>query len=176
MLIIHKYKQLMQNQSGVSLVEFLVGIVIMLLIMLPISSSLFTGIKAYQYNMAQSQNITNTRASLNTIGNELRYATAISVLPGTPSTMPNATVTYTTEGQPRTMYAIAGTPSTTKTLVIAYDGVVQNQIASNNLQSIVLTRDTVNTKRLTISAHLNNYSYTGSPQMTTEIIVIMPNM
>jgi|GEM_PF-1823252 len=166
----------MQNQSGISLVEVIIGMAIMLIIMAPISNSLNASIKSYQYNMAQNQNITSTRDCLNTIADELRYATAISVLSSTGSTLPGTQISYTVGTQSRTIDTVIDTPATSNTLVIAYDGAVQKQIALSNLQSITFTRNTITREKLTISVQLNNASYANSPTMTSSTNVIMQNM
>jgi len=166
----------LQDQLGISLVEVIIGMALMLIIIGPIASSLTAGIKSYQYNMAQNQNISSARESLNLIADELRYATEISILSSTSIIIPNkknTKITYKVGDVSRTIYTVTGTPSTTNTLVIAYDGIVQKKIAVSALQSIAFTRDT---KKIIISAQLNNNSYTNSPIMTSLTTVVLQNM
>lgn len=87
--------------------------------------------------------------------------------------MPTAQITYYVEELPRTITTTTGTPSTTNTLVVSYDGAVHKNVALNNLQSITIIR---NTKQLIITAHLNNHSYTSSPTIDLSTTVIMKNM
>ena len=99
-MLIRQYKKLLYDQSGISLVEILVGMAIMLIIIVPISSSLNSGIKAYQYNMSQARNTSSTRELLNAISDELRYAKDVSIVT---NTIP-VNITYTVAELPRTIY------------------------------------------------------------------------
>lgn len=167
-------KNVLQNQTGLGLLEVIVGMTIMLILITPISSSLYAAIKSYQYNMAQSQNIVATRSSLNAIEDELRYATAIhNILPETTFTLPNAQnvkIAYSVGNDARSIYTIEGKSSTTNVLVIAYNGTVQKNINLSNLQSITIKRDATNILKITITTHLNNLAYQTSATIT------MPNI
>lgn len=176
-MLIHKEMKLLRNQTGISLIEVLIGITLMLIIIAPIVSSLSTGLKSYQYNMAQNSNISSARELINTIADELRYATDISVSADAPITLSNEqNITYTIGGQSRSIYTIAGTPSTTRTLAISYNGAVKKYIAANDVQSITITRDEANNKKIVISAKFNDKSYANSPQLEVSTSLILPNI
>lgn len=172
-MLSNKDIKILNSQLGISLIELILGITIMLIILIPISSSLRAGIQAYQYNLLQSQNTTAARQLLNTIADELRYVQNISIPTGTSVILPAGQITYYVEGKKRTISTTTGTPSTTNTLVVNYAGTVHKTIALNNLQSITISN---NGKQLIISAKLNNKSYVNSPTMDLSTTIIMQNI
>ena len=162
-------KKLLHNQTGLGLLEVIIGMTIMLILITPIFSSFHTAITSYQYNMAQSQNILAIRSSLNAIEDELRYSNGISISSGTTFTLPNAQnseLTYTVGSERRAIYTIQGNSAMTNTLVIAYNGSVKKKINLGNLQTITIVRKTTN---ITITAQLN-------PTNSTSTTIRMSNM
>lgn len=158
--------KLLQNQLGISLVEVIVGIALMLIIIGPIVSSLTTGIKLYQYNMAQSRNITSARESLNIIADELRYAT-------TPVIYDNYHgITYIVAGQNRKIYIGSGKDA--NTLIIEHDEIISKKAATNTVKAITFRQDT---NKIIISLQLNDNSYTKSPELDlANVTVVLQNM
>ena len=159
-------KQLLYNQSGISLVEVLLGITLLLLIMAPIVNSLTAGITSYQYNMAQSNNITSTRELINSLTNELRYSTAVTI------SASGKTIDYIVENQNRKIYI--GTGNDAHTLIIEYNGVINKKVAANKIQDITFQRDT---NKINITLQFNDNSYTNSPTLNiTNITIALQNM
>lgn len=165
-MLIRKFKQIIQNQSGVGLTEFIVGMAIMLIIMVPMSNTLSAAIKSYQYNMAQNNNITSARLSLNSIEDELRYATAFTI-----SNSGN-TIDYTVGGQNRKIYI--GSGNNARTLIIEHDKTINKKIATNAVQNINFQRDT---NKINITLQLNDNSYAQSSGLSlTNITIVLQNM
>ena len=159
-------KQLLYNQSGISLVEVLLGITLLLLIITPIINSLTAGITSYQYNMAQSNNITSTRELINSLTNELRYSTAVTISPN------GKAIDYIVESESRRIYI--GTGNDVHTLIIEHNGVIDKKVAANKIQDITFQRDT---NKINITLQFNDNSYTNSPTLNiTNITIALQNM
>lgn len=168
-MLIHRFKQLFQNQSGISLIEFLIGIAIMLIIIAPISNSLAAAINVYQYNMAQNQNLASAGLSVNLIADELRYATAFSI------SADEDTIDYTVQSQNRRIYIGSGNDA--KTLIIEHEGVIIKKVAAKTVQAIKFQQDADNFKKINITIQLNDHSYAKSPNLNlTNISVIVQNI
>lgn len=165
-MLIRKFKQIIQNQSGISLIEFIVGMAIMLIIMAPVSNTLSAAIKSYQYNIAQNINVTSARLSLNAIEDELRYATAFTI-------SNSGTIDYTVGAQNRKMYI--GSGNNAKTLIIEHDGTINRKIAAKTVQTINFQQQ--DTNKINITLQINDNSYIKSPELSlTNITIVLQNI
>ena len=166
-MLIHKLKKLMKNQSGFSLIEIIIGITIMLIVIAALSGGLTVGIKTFQYDMAQNQNITSARSLANLIVEELRYATAKDIV------ISNGNIiNYMVDNQPRKMYIGSGDDA--KTLIVEYNQIITKKVAAKSLQDITFEKDN---NKINISLQLNDNSYATSPDFKlTTITVVLQNM
>jgi len=168
---IHKYERLLHKQSGISLVEVLIGMALMLIILGPIVSSLTAGIRSYQFNMAQNQNITSARSSVSSISDELKYASLASISISADAN----TISYKVGSESRKIYI--GSGDNDKTLIIEHSGSINKRVAIKTVQDISFLQDSTYPNKIIITLRFNNNSYTTSPNLDfTKIIVAVENI
>lgn len=85
------------NQKGMTLIEVTIGTVIMLLILGGVAGVMWTSVRAYQTNTAQTQNMQAARNAMTVILDELRRGSNITL----PS--PN-TINYRLSGMDKSIY------------------------------------------------------------------------
>lgn len=163
------------DNRGFTLLELLIGMLIMTLLLGAIFQILTISIKTYQYNMALSHNKMEIRNAINQITDELRYATEITnpefVNKQNP---PNESSRIEYVANTQSCSIAIGTGGNANTIVIS--GVHPQTLANGMVQRLRFSRHSTVINEVTISITVNDHSFIGSPDTTLDTIVIIPNL
>jgi prepilin-type N-terminal cleavage/methylation domain-containing protein len=167
-----------RSQKGFSLPELLVGMVIFVIIATAVSGVLFAGIKSFQYNFSQGQDLQKARLAINQIADTVRYASNIT----TPSIGNTSNQLAFTVAADTYIINVGPTGTYQNAILIFKDGsstpttiLAPNMISnSSNISFHYYLQN--NIKNLDITMTLNDSSYKTSPNMTLNSKVILPNL
>jgi prepilin-type N-terminal cleavage/methylation domain-containing protein len=134
-------KLFFKNQYGFTLLELLVGMVIIIIIMGGVFNILSVAVKSYTYAWEQGINMQNTRTALTIMTKEIQNATAITNLNGDTSN----TLSYTAIDD-KTNQTINQTISLNNSKF----NIAGRIIAADEVTSLTFTQDATNKKMITI--------------------------
>lgn len=180
-MLIHKY---CKNNKGLSLVELLIGMVILLIVLAPLPGILRNTSDSFLYNMAQTRNISGEQAVFNAIADEVRYANSMNTsVAGRITYTVSVNVHGTTLNQTRRIFTEEADNARSLVLERTDPENVNNitttriAIGALNNQNPILFNWNAATRTLTVSISLNDNSYTNSPTMNyNDRIIILQNM
>ncbi|MBP2627311.1 MAG: hypothetical protein H6Q68_2022 [Firmicutes bacterium] len=184
--------QLFKNQKGTTLVELLMGMVILVLVLSPIANVIKTSFMAYKYSLSRNLTLTGGYAALNIISDELRYAQSPTTVANKGMEVDYTVVDSADTPQSRRMYIGDGSTANTpvKTLIVEYtdtktglksykkiaNSIISSQTENSNPIPIFELISENETNKMHIRINLQDYSYTQSPSLKLENYVVMSNM
>jgi prepilin-type N-terminal cleavage/methylation domain-containing protein len=167
-------KTMQRNQAGFSLVELMIAVAVLGMLMAAAFGVLSTSIRSYQNTADQGANVQQSRNALNEISNEIRNATAVTVVSA-------ASITYTSP----TDMAPVNTPNRSITLnansiVITYKNAAGNTVSTKSIgqgriSSLQIVQDAANSRMFTISVTLQSNAYAGSVATPVTTVVTKLN-
>jgi Tfp pilus assembly protein PilW len=162
------------NNRGLTLIELVIGMTIMIILLGAVFQILSVSLKSYQYNMAVANNKMIARNALNIITDELRYAVAVTeptFVANVPTEPPTNLIRYTLNNHACNI----SLNQNTRTITIVSD-TATNQIAMNTVTALSFSRSGQQESEIIISITINDGSYVGSPSTTLDTIVTLSNI
>ncbi len=164
-------KTMLKKQAGFSLVELLIAVAVLGMLMAAAFGLLSTSIQSYQNSADQGANIQLSRNALNEISNEIRNATAVTVV--SPSS-----ITYTAPvdviplNTPNRSIALNA-----NSIIITYNNAAGNTVSTKTIgQGRINALQIVRNARVfTISITLQSNAYAGSIATPVSTVVTMLN-
>jgi prepilin-type N-terminal cleavage/methylation domain-containing protein len=158
-------------RAGFSLPELLIAVAVMGMLMAAAFGVLSTSIRSFQNTADQGANVQLSRSALNDISNEIRNATAVTVV--TPSSI---TYTVPTDVLP------LNTPNrsialNTNSIIITYNSAAGNTVSTRSIgqgriNSLQIVR---NARVFTITITLQSNAFAGSIATPVSTVVTMLN-
>lgn len=161
----------MNNSKGFTLVELVIGMAIMCIIAAAAFSILSTGVKAYQYDAAQSHIIGQAGPAMSILADKIRYANSISSLNVGDSTQ---TLSFV-DSSNNVCKITKGTDADINTIIFT-EGTSTQKMAPGIVKSITFTRDPQSTHLLKIELIVHDYQYANSKDKSLTYTVFMPSV
>jgi len=164
-------KNVLKTNEGLSLVELMVAVAVTGLLMAAAFGVLSTSIRSYQNTADQGANVQLSRNAMNEIANEIRNATAITVIATNP-----ADLTYTVP--------IGAGSENHRIMLVANTIVIKNADTGAILKSMgqgrigtleIAQKDPANQRVFTVSISLQSNAYTGSLPTPVSTVVTTLN-
>ena len=152
-----------KSNSGFTLPEIMIGMMILLLILGAVTSLLSSGVMSSQYNLSKSNSLSVARSTINQIEDIARYANKIDS-PTTASVSGNELQLETSDAKVYHIY-IAKDGNAQNAIFIDENGSNIKKIANGMIADggIVFSRDTNDITMIMIELTINDASFSGSP-------------
>lgn len=161
----------LNNDRGFTLIEILIGIVIIVLVVGIISTTSIVSWRSQKYNFEKSANIESERQIITILGHEIRNATQIT----SPLEGATAVFTYQREGAPyRTISLGAGDDANTIVFKDAV-GTIQKRIGIGRVQSIQFFRVSQLDKGIEIILTMKSLPGAAAPSNSISTIIYSLN-
>lgn len=149
--------------SGFTLPEIMIGMMILLLIFGAVTGFLSSGLMSSQYNLSKANSLSVARNAVNQIEEYARYANKIDS-PTTSSVSGNELQLETSEGSVYRIY-IDKDDNAKNTIFIKKDSNIIKKLANGMIadDGIVFSRDTNDPTMIMIELTINDASFSGSP-------------
>ncbi|MEN6412384.1 MAG: prepilin-type N-terminal cleavage/methylation domain-containing protein [Veillonellales bacterium] len=159
----------MNNSKGFTLVEIVIGMAIMCIIAAAAFSILSTGVKAYQYDAAQSHIIGQAGPTMSILVDKIRYANSISSLNVGDSTQ---TLSFV-DSSNNVCKITKGTDADINTIIFT-EGTSTQKMAIGIVKSITFNRKTIH--QLDIELIVHDYGYANNKDKSLTYTVFMPSV
>jgi len=169
-----KYLQfILQNNRGFTLVELLIGMVILVIILGAIVGVLDASLRSQQHNFEQAANTQDERQIISFISTEIRNATSVS----SPNVGSDSTsLSYQKTGDTLNRTISIGTGNDSNTIVITdTSGAIVQRMGVGRVHTLEFTRDATITRKITVDLTLRNSSRSNAPTNTVSTIVYTLN-
>jgi len=155
-------RSVINNSRGFTLVELVVGMAITVILLGAIFGILATSLKTQGYGFSQEGNYNHGRSIINTVSDELRYATGISTVEN------QTTYTHYASGENRTI--ARGTGGNAGNIYVTRGSGTQ-VIGGGLVQDFTINRDDSNTKKIIITVEVSsqNAGITATNTFTTAV-------
>jgi prepilin-type N-terminal cleavage/methylation domain-containing protein len=160
-----------KKQNGFSLVELLIGMVILVMLLAAMAGVVSVGFKSSQFNLSMGHILAPGRNALNAISDSLRYDPVTITLPLTGASGSQFNYTDSTSNT----YTITRN-SSTRSIIMAKNGITTSTLAAGLVDSITFTRDSSDVRTVIVTIVLNDKAYTGSPSRTISETIVMWNV
>lgn len=165
-----------KSNSGFTLPEIMIGMMILLLILGAVTSLLSSGVMSSQYNLSKSNSLSVARSTINQIEDIARYANKIDS-PTTASVSGNELQLETSDAKVYHIY-IAKDGNAQNAIFIDENGSNIKKIANGMIADggIVFSRDTTDPTMILIELTINDAAFSDSPNTIINSRVKLMNL
>lgn len=165
------------NQSGLTLVELLIGMVIGVIVLAAIFSAAITARKSANFNFNQNYNVLEAKRALTAITDAFIYSSyAAGEVPAINTTAPSDNASFAVNGLTRRVYRVAsGTDA--NTVKIAYynssGAVSATRTVARQVNALTFTRNS--SASLSVVIRVGNTAHSQNQVMNSSTTITMPN-
>jgi prepilin-type N-terminal cleavage/methylation domain-containing protein len=169
--------KILRNQSGLTLVELLIGMVIGVIVLAAIFSSAITIRKSANFNFNQNYNVLEAKRALTAITDAFIYSSyAAGEVPAINTTAPSDNASFAVNGLTRRVYRVT-TGTDANTVKIDYynssGAVSATRTIARQVNVLTFTRNS--SASLSVVIRVGNTAHSQNPVMNSSTTITMPN-